>query len=106
MQETYGFVYIWRDRKHRRFYIGCHWGKEDDGYVCSSSWMKKAYKYRPGDFKRRILSRVYTNRADLLKEEFRWFLMICEEFGLRAQNLRKVADGKRNHSGGYKCERV
>ena len=34
--EKYGFVYIWFDRKHKRYYIGCHWGHEDDGYVCSS----------------------------------------------------------------------
>jgi hypothetical protein len=53
--EKYGFVYIWFDRKHKRFYIGCHWGKENDGYVCSSPWMKQAYKHRPQDFKRKIL---------------------------------------------------
>ena len=28
--EKHGFVYIWFDRKHRRFYIGSHWGTEDD----------------------------------------------------------------------------
>lgn len=30
-EEKYGFVYIWRDRKYNRYYIGCHWGREDDG---------------------------------------------------------------------------
>ena len=39
--EKYGFVYIWYDRKHKRYYIGCRWGTENDGYICSSSWMKK-----------------------------------------------------------------
>ena len=34
----YGFVYIWYDRKHHRYYIGCHWGTIDDGYICSSNW--------------------------------------------------------------------
>ena len=54
----YGFVYIWRDRKHARYYIGSHWGTEDDGYVCSSFWMKQAYKLRSEDFRRRILFRT------------------------------------------------
>ena len=54
----YGFVYIWRDKKHNRFYIGSHWGTIDDGYVCSSTWMKRSYLRRPGDFKRKIISMV------------------------------------------------
>lgn len=48
MTEKYGFVYIWRDKKHNRYYIGCHWGTTDDGYICSSPWMKQAYKH-PGE---------------------------------------------------------
>ncbi len=90
MSEKYGFVYIWFDKKHVRFYIGCHWGREDDGYICSSSWMKKAYKYRPNDFKRRIISRVYSNKTDLLEEEYRWLSMIKpEELKVRYYNLRQ-----------------
>ena len=57
--EKYGFVYIWRDRKHKMFYIGCHWGTEDDGYVCSSNRMRNAYNRRPNDFKRKIISHKY-----------------------------------------------
>jgi len=75
----YGFVYIWRDHKHGRYYIGCHWGSEDDGYVCSSSWMKQAYKHRPEDFKRRILSRVYTNKTDTFLKEQEWLNLIKPE---------------------------
>ena len=67
--EKYGFIYIWRDRKHKRYYIGSHWGTEDDGYICSSPWMSQAYKHRPNDFKRRILQRVCSNRKDLLELE-------------------------------------
>jgi hypothetical protein len=79
-----GFVYIWYDRKHKRFYIGSHWGREDDGYICSSSWMKKAYAKRPEDFKRRILARVASSYQDLLNEEIRWQSMIKpEEFAVR-----------------------
>ena len=86
--EKYGFVYLWYDKKHKRFYIGCRWGREDDGYICSSPWMKQGYKHRPNDFKRRILSRVFTNKKDLLEEEYRWLSMIKEnELGDRYYNL-------------------
>ena len=97
--EKYGFVYIWFDRKHRRFYIGCHWGTENDGYICSSKWMKQGYKYRPYDFKRRILSRIYTSMTDLYHEEFRWLSMIKEkEIGKRYYNLTiKTVDGTPEH---------
>lgn len=74
--EKYGFVYIWRDRKRKMYYIGSHWGSEDDNYVCSSNIMKSAYKRRPNDFKRRIISRIYTNRKDLLIEEQKYISMI------------------------------
>jgi hypothetical protein len=74
-----GFVYIWFDRKHKRYYVGCHWGFEDDGYICSSSWMKKAYKIRPYDFKRRFLKRNIVDRADMFLEEERWLNMIKPE---------------------------
>lgn len=77
--EKYGFVYIWYDRKRKRYYIGCHWGTEDDGYICSSRHMRNAYKRRPEDFKRRIIKRLYTNRKDLFLEEYRWLSLIPKE---------------------------
>jgi hypothetical protein len=90
---TSGFVYLWYDRKHKRYYIGSHWGHESDRYLCSSRWMKKSYKRRPEDFKRRIISKVNTNRADLLKEEQRWLDMIKpEEIKVRYYNLIVRAD--------------
>ena len=86
----YGFVYIWFDRKHKRYYIGCHWGTVDDGYICSSNWMRDAYKRRPNDFKRRILVTNIQCRNQLLLEEHKWLLMIKEEeIGNRYYNLRK-----------------
>lgn len=77
--EKYGFVYIWFDRKHKRYYIGSHWGTENDGYVCSSSWMMQAYKLRPEDFKRRILSRIYEGKKNLLEEEYKWLSLMSDE---------------------------
>lgn len=89
-EEKYGFVYVWRDKKQNRLYIGCHWGAEDDGYLCSSNWMRDSYKRRPEDFKRRIVARVYTNRQDLLAEEHKWLSLIPdEELGKRYYNLNK-----------------
>lgn len=70
-----GFVYIWLDRLRKRFYVGSHWGAEDDGYVCSSKWMKNAFSKRRSDFKRRVLARV-DSYPELLKEEQRWLNMI------------------------------
>lgn len=71
----YGFIYIWYDRKHRKYYIGRHWGDEHDGYICSSTNMRNNYKNRSADFKRRVVSRVYTNNNDLVAEEQRWLDM-------------------------------
>ena len=86
--DKYGFVYIWYDRKHKRYYIGCRWGNENDGYICSSPWMKQAYKHRPCDFTRRILSRIYTNKKELLEEEYKWLSMILDtELGHKYYNL-------------------
>lgn len=88
VMEKYGFVYLWYDKKHKKFYVGCRWGKENDGYICSSTWMKQGYKHRPSDFKRRILARVYTNKKDLLEEEYKWLSKIkYEELGKKYYNL-------------------
>lgn len=88
MKEKYGFVYIWYDKKHKRFYIGCRWGNENDEYICSSPWMKRGYKKRPNDFKRKILAKVYTNKKDLLEEEYKWLSLIKNnELGKKYYNL-------------------
>lgn len=71
-----GFIYLWFDRKRKRYYIGSHWGSETDGYVCSSKWMRDAYRTRASDFKRRILIRNIHDRKELFLEEQRWLNMI------------------------------
>lgn len=91
--EKHGIVYIWRDRKHKRYYIGCHWGHINDGYICSSPWMKQAFKHRPYDFKRRILCLIYTNRQDMFDEEARWQSYISdEELRTKYYNIRRHGD--------------
>jgi hypothetical protein len=75
----FGFVYIWRDRHKKMFYIGSHWGNEHDGYICSSTRMLQAYGERSHDFRRRIIKRIYTNRADMLAEENRLLKFIQQQ---------------------------
>lgn len=78
-KKTSGFVYIWFDRKHKRYYVGSHWGSPSDRYICSSTWMRNAYKQRPHDFKRRIIKIVHTSKYDLHQEEHRWLQMMKPE---------------------------
>lgn len=97
--EKYGFIYLWYDRKHKRFYIGSHWGTENDGYICSSKWMRRSYRRRPEDFKRKIISIIRTTKIDLLAEEERWLGMIPDEqLGKRYYNLIKTASNLRWHA--------
>jgi len=92
--EKYGFVYIWRDRKHNRYYIGSHWGTECDGYVCSSKWMNKSYNRRPEDFKRKILVKIYSSKNELLEQEYKWLSLISdEELGKKYYNFTKHKNG-------------
>lgn len=86
-----GFVYIWRDKKRKKYYVGSHWGTDDDGYVCSSNYMYKAYKRRPQDFKRRILSRHET-RKEMVAEENRVLAMISDsELSTKYYNFNNKA---------------
>lgn len=95
-----GFIYLWYDRKHKRYYLGSHLGEEDDGYVCSSTWMKSAYKRRPHDFKRRILKRMKTDRKGLLEEEHKYLSTLSsEELGTKYYNLKNNAHFTRGNSG-------
>lgn len=93
-----GFVYVWYDRKKKRYYIGSHWGDPDDGYICSSQWMRRAYNRRPHDFKRRIVAQVTESRDSLLREEQRWLDMIKpEEVRIRYYNII-LNSGRRWHT--------
>lgn len=85
--EKYGFVYIWFDCKHKRYYVGCHWGTEDDGYICSSNWMRNSYSRRPEDFKRRIIKTGISSKKETFLEETRYLGMIKpEELRIRYYN--------------------
>jgi hypothetical protein len=80
LPKFYGFVYIWRDRSRKMFYVGSHMGEEDDGYICSSRTMLKEYRERSQDFKRRIIYRIaIRNVQALLEIEQRWVSMITRD---------------------------
>lgn len=87
--EKYGFVYIWRDSKHKRYYVGCHWGHVDDGYVCSSTWMMQAYYRRPRDFKRKILkTNILSKKQTFIEEQYYLNMIKPEEKKIRYYNLQ------------------
>lgn len=91
--EKEGFIYLWYDKKHKKYYLGCHWGTLDDGYVCSSKWMRKSFNRRPEDFKRRILQRGLEKNG-LKEHEVKWLSLIkTEELGKRYYNLSKILTG-------------
>lgn len=102
------FIYIWYDRKHKRYYIGSHFkGHENDGYICSSPWMKQGYKHRPNDFKRRILQRMHCTHKELLEQEEKW-LQKAEKKKERYYNLtftvgHWASDEKIKKSVGQRC---
>ena len=85
----YGFVYIWRDKKRKMYYIGSHWGTFEDGYICSSNRMRDAHRRRPEDFKRRILDSNIQDRKQLFEEEYKW-LQKAEKKKIKYYNLHFV----------------
>lgn len=99
----FGFVYIWRDRKHKRYYIGSHMGAIDDGYICSSQWMLRAYKKRPQDFKRRIIYlHLINERKILLQEEQRWLQKVL----LKKSKAKTRYYNKKFHAYGREAEEI
>lgn len=89
MEQKYGIIYIWYDKRRKMYYIGCHWGTEDDRYICSSDRMRKAFRRRPQDFKKRIIGRIYTSRNEMYEIEHKWLQLISEEeLGEKYYNLR------------------
>ena len=82
-----GFIYIWRDKLRKMYYIGSHIGSPDDGYISSSSWLTHEIRFRPNDFKRRIIK--FLNSEELKIEEYRLIKMIKEtDFGKKYYNLK------------------
>ena len=87
--EKQGFIYIWLDKKRKMYYVGCHFGLENDGYICSSNRMRDAYRRRPEDFRRKIIQKNL-QKESLLEEEHKWLSLIPDEqLGKKYYNLSK-----------------
>lgn len=109
-----GYVYIWFDTKAKFYYIGGHYGKIEDSYICSSKTMKRAYKLRPDTFKIRVLEYVLGTTIDLRIAEQKWLnlikdteLMLTENIQnntCRYYNVKKTSNGG-SHKG-HKKNRV
>ena len=78
------FVYLWRDSKDKRFYLG-YSGSNRKNYICSSEYMIKEYNVRPQDFKRRILKYGCETAMGFLEE--RLLKSRKDRFGKQYYNL-------------------
>jgi NUMOD3 motif len=88
----YGFIYRWTKKSNGKYYIGSHWGKFNDGYICSSNSMRRAYERNRSQFSRRILAVVTTNRLDLLDKEQAYLdKMPRRHFGAESYNISTKA---------------
>lgn len=90
-----GFVYLWYDKKRKKFYLGSHSGLSNDGYTGSNHRFQSAQKNRPETFKRKILE-YYDNIApkELLKREQNWLNLIHpSELTVKYYNEKKLATG-------------
>ena len=78
------FVYLWRDRLPKKYYIGYHNGSNPN-YICSSKYMMEQYNQRPQDFKRRILK--YGPWKEMGMLEKRLLKSRYKHFGFRYYNI-------------------
>jgi group I intron endonuclease len=90
-----GFIYLWFDTKHKKFYLGSHLGRTDDGYTGSNKMFRCKHKSRPETFKRRILElHEKISHKELLQREQFWLNKIKpEELTVRYYNEKTVACG-------------
>ena len=103
-----GYVYLWYDTKARFFYLGGHFGKVEDSYICSNKSMKRAYKLRPETFKMRVLQYVAGDTTALREAKQNWLdkirddeLMLSDNVKngtCRYYNVKKTANGG-SHKG-------
>ncbi len=62
------FIYIWYDFYKDKFYLGSHYGSEEDGYLFGGIDIKTEYKKRPNDFTRDIISYHLVNEYYEIRE--------------------------------------
>ena len=76
VMKYYGYVYIWFDTKRKRYLIGSHHGKLEDGYKTSTGGIhvRNIFKYRPYTMKFKVLefNTISNDRKYTLKLEQKW----------------------------------
>ena len=99
-----GYVYIWYDTKSKFFYIGGHYGRVSDSYICSNKPMMRAYKARPNTFKFKVLQYVNGTTFDLRIAEQHWLNMIKNTELMLSENVQRGTcryyNVKRSAAGG------
>lgn len=83
-----GYVYLWYDTISKFYYLGGHWGKVEDRYVCSNTAMLRAYKLRPQTFKLKVLQYVIGSKTDLREAEQYWLDLIKDRELMTTDNVK------------------
>jgi len=86
---TVHFVYMWFDKSRKMFYIGQHSGSYDDQYTASSGWLHGEIKYRPQDFKRRIIKTFSTKNEAQKYEGYLLSLISKSEWKVKYYNSKQ-----------------
>lgn len=83
------FVYLWHDKVRNMFYVGSHSGSITDNYLSSSRWLSSEIRYRPNDFRRKILQEFNTRQEALAYEYKLIGLIKDDEYGTKYYNLKQ-----------------
>ena len=99
-----GYVYLWYDTKAKFFYVGGHYGKVEDSYICSNKVMKRAYKLRPNTFRFKVLEYVFGDTRNLRLIEQKWLDKIKDHELLLSENVKnktvRYYNVKKHSAGG------
>lgn len=85
---TVHFVYIWFDKSRKMFYIGQHSGSIHDNYISSSRWLSSEVRYRPDDFRRKVIKLFDTKNEAQKYEAYLMSFIKDGEFGRKYYNMK------------------
>ena len=85
------FVYKWTHIPTLNWYVGFHYGTQDDGYICSSKFVRKMISSNPTDWKREIIAEGES------KEMYKLETTILQTIDARSDN--RSYNRHNNHKG-------
>lgn len=91
---TQAFVYVWKNKKTLRWYLGSHTRKNchpNNGYICSSKIVKPLIKQNPDDWERTVIA--IGDPAEMLNLETELLEMLDAKNDRRSFNMHN-GDGK------------